>query len=72
EQEHDHFVLQTLLDDVRNEHSDRDLTIFHRLVIDGDPVREIANDMNMTLGAVRVVQHRVTKTLKTLAAGLVD
>lgn len=70
--EHDRYVLNHLLTQIGERFSEKSVTIFRRIVIDQEEAGDVAKDMDMTLGAVRVAQHRVLKALKESGAGLIE
>ncbi len=72
DQEHDAFVLDRLLNDLSDQFSPNSIAAFRRIAIEQEPAEQVAADLKMTLGAVRVAQHRVLKALKSNARELVD
>ncbi len=71
-QQHDAFVLSGLLKTVGPRFAPQSLEAFRRLAIEQESAESVAHDLGMTLGAVRVAQHRVLKALKASARELVD
>jgi RNA polymerase sigma factor (sigma-70 family) len=72
EAEHNHFVLEYLLNQLADRFSDKHLLAFRRVVLEEMPAQEVAQDLGMTLGAIRVAQHRILRALKKLGQGLID
>lgn len=70
--EHDKYVVEHLLARVSERLTEKSVTVFRRIVIDEEDAESVANEMGMTLGAARVAQHRVLKTLKEFGDGLID
>lgn len=70
--EHDQHVVGHLLAQVSATMSEKSVVVFRRIVLEQEPADEVAADLDMTLGAARVAQHRVLKKLKELGAGLID
>lgn len=70
--EHDRFVLNHLLALVARRLSERSVAAFRKVVIREEPARDVAAELGMTLGAVRVAQHRVLQALKQEGAGLIE
>ena len=70
--EHDRFVLEHLLDTVRDRFQPSSLTAFRRIVLEERPAKEVAEELGMTLGAVRVAQSRVLRSLRDVGAGMID
>ena len=72
EAEHNQFVLEHLLNQLAERFSDKNLLAFRRVVLEEIPTQEVAQDLGMTLGAIRVAQHRILRALKELGQGLID
>lgn len=70
--EHDRYIVNNLLKRISERLSAQSVTVFRRVVIEEESAEEVAKDLDMTLGAVRVAQHRVLKALKQQAVGLVE
>ena len=71
-QEHDEFILQQLLRLIGKSFDSKTVDAFRRVAIDLRPASDVADELGMTLGAVRVAQHRVLKALKARAKEIVD
>lgn len=71
-EQHDRFLLGNMLNSLRDCFSEQSLTVFERVAIEGQSAQKVADDLGMSLGAVRVAQHRVLKALKQLARGIVE
>lgn len=70
--EHDRYVLNHLLDSIGERMSEKSVTAFRRLVLEEEDAATVAADLEMTVGAARVAQHRVLKALKESGSGLLD
>ncbi|MEM9369109.1 MAG: sigma-70 family RNA polymerase sigma factor [Planctomycetota bacterium] len=70
--EHDQFVLRSLLKTLRTRFAKQSLDAFERISIDRESAQSVAKDLGMTLGAVRVAQHRVSKALREISGDLVS
>ncbi|MFT5300936.1 MAG: RNA polymerase sigma-70 factor (ECF subfamily) [Mariniblastus sp.] len=70
--QHDRHVINHLLDQISQRLTEQSVTIFRRVAIGQEDAQDVADDLGMTLGAVRVAQHRVLKAIKEVATGLVD
>jgi len=70
--EHDRYVINHLLQEIGQRLTPKSVTVFRRVAIAEEDAQSVADDLGMTLGAVRVAQHRVLKALKEVASGLVD
>lgn len=69
--EHDRFIMMRLVESLESRFSHQSILIFKRVVLAGEDASLVANEVGVTLGALRVAQHRVLQALKTLADGLV-
>lgn len=70
--EHRNFILSTLLDRVRKRFDEATVQIFVRIVLEEVAAEQVANEMGLSLGAVRVRQHRVLRSLQELGTGVLD
>ncbi len=71
-QEHDRFVLQHLLKRVAVQFQEKSMIAFQEVALKQRPAKEVADELGMSLGAVRVAQSRVLRSLKELGDGLLD
>jgi DNA-directed RNA polymerase specialized sigma24 family protein len=72
ETQHNQFVVNQLMTRLTKRFTDTHLSAFRRIVLQEEPAQKVADDYDMTLGAVRVVQHRVLRALRELGQGLID
>ncbi len=70
--EHDRYVINYLLDQIGSRMSEKSVTVFRRVVVNQEPAEEVAKDLDMKLGALRVAQHRVLNALKEAGEGLIE
>lgn len=70
--EHDRYLIQLLLKSAEQQFSQDRIQMFRELVIDKEPPKSVAEKYGMTLGAVRVQQHRILSWLKSIGKGLVE
>lgn len=70
--EHDRYVVGELLDSLQPRFSAKNLQAFERVAIHCEDARKVADEMQMSLGAVRVAQHRIAKALRDIAGDLVS
>jgi RNA polymerase sigma-70 factor (ECF subfamily) len=70
--EHDRFVLEYLLEAVTERFQESSLLAFRKIALDQRPAEEVADELGMSLGAVRVAQSRVLRALREIGGGLVD
>lgn len=68
--EHDRNLIQVLLSHVEKEFSESTLTAFRRVVLDGVPAAEVANELGLSLNAVVIAKCRVLKELRRGSRGL--
>lgn len=72
DEEHDRYVLQCLMDLVREEFEPLTLRAFHRLAIDGASGAETARELGMSVAAVYIAKSRVLQRIRREAEGLID
>ena len=70
--EHDRFVLNYLLSSIGDRFQESSVTAFRGVVLEERPAQEVADQLGMSVGAVRVAQSRVLRALREVGAGLVD
>ena len=70
--EHDRYIIEHLLADIAERLTKKSVDIFKRVAINQESANAVADDLGMTLGAVRVAQHRVLKALKEAGEGLIE
>jgi len=70
--EHDRFVLEHLLRSVSDQFQVNSLVAFRKVVLEERPAQEVADELGMSLGAVRVAQSRVLRSLREVGDGLID
>ena len=72
DQEHNRYVVDFLLDQISSRFSRQTMAAFERIALKEEPAQQVADDLEMTLGAARVAQHRVLKALRELGRGWID
>ena len=70
--EHDRCVLEHLMSAVSARFQEQSLKAFRGLALEQRPVEEVAEELDMSVGAVRVAQCRVLQALKEVGDGWVD
>ena len=70
--EHRQFVLNALLDRARKRFDKQTMELFVRIVLQEEPAGQIADEMGLSLGAVRVRQHRVLRSMQEMGVGMLD
>lgn len=68
--EHDIFVIDKILESLERQFSNQSIKVFRKVAIQGEPARQIADELGITLGALRVAQHRVLKAVKQAAGAM--
>jgi RNA polymerase sigma-70 factor (ECF subfamily) len=72
DEEHDHYVLDCLLDLVEEEFEPATLQAFRRLALDGAAGTAVADELGMSIAAVYGAKSRVLQRIRQEAAGLID
>lgn len=72
DREHDVYVLRGLLGLLELEFEPSTRQAFRRQVLDGLPARQVAEELNISPGAVYVARSRILARLRELGAGLLD
>ena len=72
DREHDEFVMQQLLQDVRAHFTESTWTAFERLALDEASADTVAAELGITANAVFIARSRVMARLRQEAAGLID
>ncbi|TWU56455.1 RNA polymerase sigma factor SigD [Rubripirellula tenax] len=72
DQEHNQFVLNRMLNSIAGSFPETHVVAFRRITIGGESAQAVADDLGMSLGAVRVAQHRILKVLRQTAGELID
>lgn len=72
DEEHDRYVLHSLLDLVEEEFEPLTLRAFRRVALDGVSSAEAAQELGLSVTAVYVAKSRVLQRIRQKAAGLSD
>lgn len=72
DEQHDAYLLERLLDQVKNEFTSSTFQAFRRLAIGNERVDDVASDLGITVNAAFVARSRVLKRLRNLAVGMID
>ena len=72
ERQHDACLIEHLLGKLENRFGAKSLQAFRRIVLLEHSSHEVAKDLEMTVGAVRVAQHRVLRALREMGQGMLD
>ncbi len=66
--EHDRHVLQQLLKELADHFSASSMSAFHRVVLLQEEAHQVAEDLGISVNAVRIAQSRVLRLLRVKAA----
>jgi RNA polymerase sigma-70 factor (ECF subfamily) len=66
----DSLILQGLLNVVRNDFDERTFEAFWRTAVNGEPTKQVAQDLKMSVEAVRQAKCRVLRRLREEAHGM--
>jgi RNA polymerase sigma-70 factor (ECF subfamily) len=72
EREHDQYILERLLEQVKPHFALKTWTVFCRITLDAVPVAQAAEEAGMTLNAAFIAKSRVLAKLRELGRGLLD
>jgi RNA polymerase sigma-70 factor, ECF subfamily len=72
DEEHDQYVLRCLLDVMALEFETSTVQAFRRVVLDGAPSEQAAQELGLSVGAVYIAKSRVLNRLRQQAEGLID
>lgn len=72
DKEHDHYVLDRLLNLIEPEFTTTTWLAFRRQVIDGESTSNVASGLGISVNAALIAKSRVMRKLRELSAGLVD
>jgi len=64
--EHNRYVLERLLKRVEQRFTPANVTAFRRITLDAEEPRTVATELGVSLGAVRVSQHRILRALREI------
>jgi len=70
--EHDRSVLEHLMSAVSGRFQEQSLHAFRGLALEQRPAEEVAAELGMSVGAVRVAQCRVLQALREVSDGWID
>ena len=70
--EHDRFVLEHLMTAVSGRFQEQSLQAFRGVALEERPADEVAAELGMTVGAVRVAQCRVLQALREIGRDWID
>jgi RNA polymerase sigma-70 factor (ECF subfamily) len=72
DREHDVQILRQMLTNLANDFEQKTVGAFYRLVFDGVPAPQVAQELGMSVGAVYIAKSRVLRRLREEAEGLID
>lgn len=68
--EHDAFLIDRLLSLVAKDFKEQSLTAFRRVVLRGEDITSVAEDLGMTPNAIRIAQSRILASLRRVGEGI--
>ncbi|MEM9826466.1 MAG: RNA polymerase sigma factor [Planctomycetota bacterium] len=72
DEEHDRFVVARLFESLRKEFRSDHLQAVRELIVSQEPVEQVSKRFSLSIGAVRVAQHRIFSRLRQRVLQLVD
>lgn len=72
DEQHDAYLLEQLLEKVRDEFQPNTYEAFRRLAIANDSVDVVSAELGISVNAAFVARSRVLKRLRSIAAGMID
>lgn len=72
DQQHDLYLLESFLEQLSERFSQQSIEIFRRVGLKQESAQAVADDLGISIGTVRVAQHRVIQALKKLGQGLLE
>ena len=72
DEEHDQYVTNYLLEQIKNEFRSGTWQAFQRLVLDQASPDDVAAELNISVNAVFIAKSRVLKRLRQIGANLID
>ena len=72
DREHDRHVTQYLLQTIQPEFSEQNWQAFLRVAVQGEPAKEVAQSLGITVNAVYIARSRVLTRLRQEGNGIVD
>ncbi len=71
-EEYDSYMIDYLLSRVADRFQENSITAFQKIVLEQQPAKDVADQLGMSLGAVRVAQSRVLRAMRELGEGIMD
>ena len=70
DQEHNKFLIQSMLKKARIRFGKKKVEMFERVVLGDQNPESVASEFDVTLGSLRVTQHRILKELQEYGKGI--
>ena len=70
--DHDRYMLESLLRAVESRFAPKSIAAFRSIVFEDRSASEVADELGMTLNAVRIAQSRILSALRSEGQGLID
>ena len=64
DRQHDLHVLRTLFHSLHDEFNQKHIEAVSRVALDDEPIETVAKDLGLSIGAIRVAQHRMLVSLR--------
>ena len=71
DREHNKFLIQSMLKKARIRFGKKKVEMFEKVVLGEDNPESVANEFDVTLGSLRVTQHRILRELQEYGKGLI-
>lgn len=72
EVDHDQYILNRLLDEVKNDFELKTWTVFRRITLEGVPAAQAAEEAGISVNAAFIAKSRVLARLRELGRGIID
>lgn len=72
DREYQQAVCQRLVALIRGEFQEQTVEAFRRVAVDGESAADVADELGITVNAVRIAQSRVLSRLRQLSDGMLD
>jgi RNA polymerase sigma-70 factor (ECF subfamily) len=70
--EHDRHLIERLLEMVATEFQEKSMMAFRRVVLKNENAETVAQDLGLSVNAVRIAQSRVLASLRRVGEGFID
>ncbi len=70
--EHDRHLIKRLLELISPEFEEKSMLAFRRVILHGEEASAVADDLGLSLNAVRIAQSRILAALRRVGEGFID